>query len=80
VVIKYIAECGNRGFPLSHHRLKKHVNEILHTRLGDKFPIDRVGKKWTNWFVEKYSEQIKMSWSSLVFCMGTGIPTGSTWV
>jgi len=66
VVIKYIAECGNRGFLLSHHRLKEHVNEILRTQLGDKFPIGGVGKKWTNRFIEKYSEQIKMFWLSLL--------------
>jgi Tc5 transposase DNA-binding domain len=56
VVIKYIAECGNRGFPLSHRRLKEHVNKILRTQLGDKFPIGGVEKKWTNQFIEKYSK------------------------
>ena len=29
VVIDYIIELGNHGFPLSHWRLKEHVNEIL---------------------------------------------------
>jgi hypothetical protein len=64
VVIKCIAECRNGGFMLSHHRLKEHVNKILHTWFGDMFPIGGVRKKWTNQFSEKYSEQIKMSWSS----------------
>ena len=29
VIIKYIGEVGNWGFPLSHCRLKEHVDEIL---------------------------------------------------
>lgn len=64
IVIQFICECGDRGFPLSHRRLHEHVTEILRARLGDKFPIGGVGVKWTHRFVEKYSDQIKMSWSS----------------
>lgn len=45
VVINYIMECGNRGFPLSHRRLREHINEILQARLGDKFPLGGVGKR-----------------------------------
>jgi hypothetical protein len=64
VIIEYIAELGNRGFPLSHRRLREHVNEILRARLGDKFPQLGVGKQWSNRFIEKYSDSIKMSWST----------------
>ena len=64
IVIEYIGELGNRGFPLSHRRLREHVNEILRTRLGDAFPADGVGKQWTHRFVEKHSSKIKMSWSA----------------
>lgn len=64
LVIGYIAELGNRGFPLSHRRLKEHVDEILRARLGDEFPALGVGKKWTQRFIEKYSRDIKMSWST----------------
>jgi hypothetical protein len=31
-----------------------------------KFPVGGVGKKWSHCFVEKYSDQIKMSWSTLL--------------
>jgi hypothetical protein len=64
IVIEYIGELGNRRFPLGHHRLKEHVDEILRTQLGDAFPIGGVGKQWTHWFVEKHSSKIKMSWST----------------
>jgi len=62
VVITYITELGNCGFPLSHQRLKEHVDKILRTRLGDQFPVLGVGKQWTQRFIEKYSKDIKMSW------------------
>jgi hypothetical protein len=61
VVLDYIVEIGNRGFPLSHRRLREHVNGILHTRLGDEFPKEGVGKNWTARFVEKHSKRIQMS-------------------
>ena len=63
VVIAYIGEIGNRGFPQSHKRLKEHVNAICRARLGELFPIGGVGINWTDCFVEKHSEAIKMSWS-----------------
>jgi hypothetical protein len=64
VIIAYIAELGNRGFPLSHRRLREHVNEVLPARLGTKFPALGVWKQWTHHFIEKYSDTIKMSWST----------------
>jgi hypothetical protein len=63
VVIAYIGEIGNRGFPLSHKRLKEHVDCICRARLGELFPIDGVGKNWTDRFVEKHFKAIKMTWS-----------------
>lgn len=62
VVIQYIVEMANRGFPLSHRRLSEHVNEILHARLGATFP--GVGKQWSHRFVEKHSSRIKTGWST----------------
>jgi hypothetical protein len=36
VVIQYIIETGNQGFPLSHKRLKEHVDEICQVKYGEK--------------------------------------------
>ncbi|EPS96425.1 hypothetical protein FOMPIDRAFT_1082667, partial [Fomitopsis schrenkii] len=58
VVLEYIIELGQRGFPLSHRRLKEHVDEILEARLGSTFLATGVGKKWTSRFVEKHSDRI----------------------
>ena len=62
LVIGFIIEVGHRGFPLSHRHLKEHVDQILRGRLGSDFP--GVGKRWTNRFVEKWSDRIQMAWST----------------
>lgn len=64
ILIDLIGELGNRGFPLSHRRLREHINKILQARLGDKFPQGSVGKQWKNHFVKKHSDRIKMLWSA----------------
>ncbi|KAF9027323.1 hypothetical protein BDZ89DRAFT_934562, partial [Hymenopellis radicata] len=64
VVLAYIIEVGNQGFPLSHRRLKEHVDEILRGRLGHDFPENGVGKKWTQRFIRKHSDRIRMAWAS----------------
>ena len=61
VVIDYIIEMGDRGFPLSHRRLKEHVDEICHARLDNQFPETGVGINWTHRFAEKHSDRIKVS-------------------
>ena len=63
IVITFIGEIGDWGFPLSHRRLKEHVDSICQAHLEDPFPVGRVGKNWTDHFVEKHSEAIKMLWS-----------------
>jgi hypothetical protein len=64
IVIDLIIELGNRGFPLSHRRLKEVVDGILIARLGTTYPIGGVGKQWTSRFIEKHSDRIQMSWAS----------------
>ena len=44
VVIEYIIETGVQGFPLSHKRLKEHVDEICQEKYGEEFPEKGVGK------------------------------------
>ena len=69
VILKYIIECGNCGFHLSHCRPWEHVNEILKAKMTlEKFAglsaVGGIGKKWTDQFVEKHSDRIKMSWAA----------------
>jgi hypothetical protein len=63
VIIGYAIEVASRGFPLSHARLREHVNEICDARLGDKFPAQGVGRRWTSRFVEKHADRLTMYWA-----------------
>lgn len=63
-VVEFIIELGNRGFPLSHRRLKAHVDEILQAHLGSEFRPEGVGKRWTNRFIEKHADRIVMAWAA----------------
>ncbi|KAK6993235.1 hypothetical protein R3P38DRAFT_2448362, partial [Favolaschia claudopus] len=62
IVIDFAIEYANRGFALSHKRLKEHVDSILRARLGDKFPAEGVGKQWTARFVSDHP-QLRTYWS-----------------
>ena len=61
IVIAFIAEMADRGFPLSHARLKEHVDSICRARLGDKFPLAGVGQNWTYRFAQRNAEKIKIT-------------------
>jgi len=51
VVINFIIEMADCGFPLSHHRMKEHVGILCHSHLGDAFAEKGVGINWTYRFV-----------------------------
>jgi hypothetical protein len=63
IVLEFIVEQGNWGIPLSHFRLKEHVDEILCAHLADAFWPEGVGKHWNNQFIERHSMHIVMAWS-----------------
>jgi hypothetical protein len=58
VIIQYAHECSDRGFPLSHRRLKEHVDEILWGSNVNGFPLSGVGKQWMQCFITKYSKRL----------------------
>ena len=55
-VIEYALTTVEQGFPLSHRRLKDHLDDICHARLGNEFLEAGVGANWTQWFVTKHSK------------------------
>lgn len=61
IVVNFIIEMALQGWPVSHRRLKEHVDLIAGARLGDKFPSLGVGKNWTARFILRHSDRIKMS-------------------
>ncbi|KDQ33603.1 hypothetical protein PLEOSDRAFT_1073814 [Pleurotus ostreatus PC15] len=63
IVIRFAVEMALCGFPLTHRRLKEHVNGIVRARLGDAFPATGVGKNWTDRFTEKHRTRLSTYWS-----------------
>ena len=59
-IIENALTIAERGFPLSHKRLKENVDDICRARLGDEFPAAGVGANWTQRFVTKHSKQLTM--------------------
>ena len=62
-VMDYTVEVSNCGFPLDHHRLAEHVNEICTAQLGPAFPAEGVRKNWTHCFVLKHLESLNTYWT-----------------
>jgi len=60
-MIAFIAKMADRGCPLSHARLKEHVDSICKARLSDKFPLAGVGQNWTYCFAQRNAEKIKIA-------------------
>lgn len=60
VVVAYIIELGNRNIPLSHRRLKEHVEEIIRRRNPN---FAGVGKNWTHRFITKHHNKLTTYWS-----------------
>jgi hypothetical protein len=63
VVIQDIISYAERGMPLSHRRIKDHVDQICRARYGDRFPETGVGKEWTKRFTSDHSDRISAYWS-----------------
>ncbi|KAJ7024114.1 hypothetical protein C8F04DRAFT_881576, partial [Mycena alexandri] len=61
--VTFAIECADRGFPLSHRRLKEHVDQLARARWGTGFPDDGVGKQWTKKFVSDNCDRLGTYWS-----------------
>lgn len=61
ILVAYIREMGDRGFPLDYRRLAEHANELLCLRLGASFP--GVGVNWPERFVTSHEDELDMYWS-----------------
>lgn len=62
-VVAFTIDTAQRGFPLSHKRLKEHVDSICRAKKGESFPATGVGKEWTSRFVERHSDRLHPYWS-----------------
>jgi hypothetical protein len=60
ILVSYILDNAQRGFPLSLTRLKEHADELIRAKhgAGGKFPAEGVGRNWCSRFIERHSDQI----------------------
>ncbi|KAF9522927.1 hypothetical protein CPB83DRAFT_776285 [Crepidotus variabilis] len=56
IVVDFAIEMAWRGFPLSHGRLKDHVDLMAAARLGRAFPEEGIGRCWTTRFITRHSD------------------------
>lgn len=61
-VVKFAEELSDRGIPLTHKTLEEHVNFVLTSKHGNKFP--GVGLNWADRFLERHSDRLKTFFSS----------------
>jgi len=61
VIVDFMIEMASRGWALSHRQLKEHAELILYGRLGTDFPEDGLGKWFTDRFLLRHSNRIKMA-------------------
>lgn len=60
IVVDFAIEMAWRGFPLSHGRLKDHVDLMAAARLGRAFPEEGIGRRWTTRFITRHSDELKV--------------------
>ncbi|PPQ86722.1 hypothetical protein CVT24_012473, partial [Panaeolus cyanescens] len=69
VVVDFVLDMASRGFPLSHRRVKDHVDSICEVKYSGPnaikdFPRTGVGKGWTARFMLRHADRLRMARSS----------------
>jgi hypothetical protein len=61
VLVQFIIESADRGFPLNHDLIKFYVNAIIASRAGAD--ADMCGKKWVFGFLDRHHDVLQSHWS-----------------
>lgn len=61
VLVDFIKESADRGFPLSHSRVEEMANTLIQEREGPDY--EPVGKNWIYKFLAKYHDELQTHWS-----------------
>jgi hypothetical protein len=61
VVVDFVMESADRGFPLTHRNIELQANTILRSRSGDE--AEPVGPSWIDRFLTRHREQLQPHWS-----------------
>jgi len=70
VMVKYLIETANRGFPDTPQRAIRRANQLLQQRTGD--PDASVGKNWIHHFLERHKDQLSRYWSTSLMTVRGG--------
>ncbi|KAF8261793.1 hypothetical protein EI94DRAFT_1521643, partial [Lactarius quietus] len=54
VIVQFVIELAQCGFPLSPKQLWEHTEHILRACLGDRFLEDGLGKNWATQFITRH--------------------------
>ncbi|KIJ27018.1 hypothetical protein M422DRAFT_191518 [Sphaerobolus stellatus SS14] len=63
MLLDYVLESADRGFPLAHHNIQQSANVILK---GNSSEMQCVGKNWVDRFIERHRDQLQSHWSKLL--------------
>ena len=61
VLVQFIKESADRGFPMSHQAIAFHADAILQSRLGDGY--EPVGESWIFRFLDRHEDELQTHWS-----------------
>jgi hypothetical protein len=61
VLVDFIKDSADHGFPLTHRAIKSYANAALQSRLGAE--LKPVGKQWIFRFLDRHHEEIQTHWS-----------------
>jgi hypothetical protein len=61
VLVTFILESTNIGFPLSHRQIEHYTNTVLESKNGAGY--EPVGKRWVFNFMDRHHEKLQAHWS-----------------
>lgn len=61
VLVEFILESADCGFPLRHHEVAQYANAILQQKLGSNF--EAVSRSWIFRFLDRHHNKIQSHWS-----------------
>lgn len=59
LIVSYVIDLAQRGFPLKMKELQRQAENVLRARLGNSFPSTGLGKHWAHRFVCKHADQLQ---------------------
>ena len=61
VLVDFILESANRGFPLDHKAIRHHANAIRESRLGED--CEKCKRAWVTRFLNRHRDTLQTHWS-----------------